>query len=130
MKHEHSEHFLRLVDFLAFDSPSSVHAGKARSDREGILELTHNYGSEDKEGQVYHNGNKEPQGFGHIAFTVDNIAAACQALEKNGVKFQKKQSDGRQKNIAFALDPDNCKDQSRSTMETTNTTRLDRDYWL
>lgn len=64
-------------------------------------------GSEEKEGQVYHNGNKEPQGFGHICFSVDNISGACQALEANGVKFQKRQADGRQKDIAFALDPDN-----------------------
>lgn len=116
---------LTQTDFLAFDSQNALHAGKARSDREGILELTHNYGqsancahreyllmhagSEEKEGKVYHNGNKEPQGFGHICFSVDNISGACQALEANGVKFQKKQKDGRQKDIAFALDPDDCK---------------------
>lgn len=70
--------------------------------------LADSQGSEEKEGQVYHNGNKEPQGFGHICFSVDNISGACQALEANGVKFQKKQKDGRQKDIAFALDPDNC----------------------
>lgn len=94
--------------FLAFDSPGAPNAGVPRRNREGILELTHNYGSEDKEGQVYHNGNKDPQGFGHICFSVDNISGACAALEANGVKFQKKQKDGRQKDIAFALDPDNC----------------------
>lgn len=38
---------------------------------------------------------------------MDNIESACARLEKNGVKFQKRLTDGRQKNIAFALDPDN-----------------------
>lgn len=40
------------------------------------------------------------------AFSVDNIEHACARLESNGVSFQKKLADGRQKNIAFALDPD------------------------
>ena len=94
--------------FLAFNSAGAPNAGAARPKREGLLELTHNYGSEDKEGQVYTSGNSEPQGFGHICFSVDNISAACRTLESNGVKFQKKQKDGRQKDIAFALDPDGC----------------------
>lgn len=35
---------------------------------EGVtLELTHNYGTEEKEGSVYHAGNQEKDGFGHIA---------------------------------------------------------------
>ena len=58
--------------FLAFDSASAPNAGKKRAEREGILELTHNYGSEDKEGAVYTDGNTEPQGFGHVCFSVGN----------------------------------------------------------
>lgn len=75
--------------------------------REGVLELTHNYGTENDPGFKINNGNVEPhRGFGHICVSVDNIEVACDELEKQGVKFQKKLTDGRQKNIAFALDPD------------------------
>lgn len=34
--------------------------------REGLLELTWNYGTEKDETFSYHDGNKDPQGFGHI----------------------------------------------------------------
>ena len=33
---------------------------------EGLLELTWNYGTEKDENFKYHNGNDQPQGFGHI----------------------------------------------------------------
>lgn len=36
------------------------------ADREGILELTWNHGTEKDESFSYHNGNDQPQGFGHI----------------------------------------------------------------
>ena len=42
----------------------------------GILELTHNYGTEDKDNFSYHDGNEQPQGFGHICFTVPNLEEA------------------------------------------------------
>lgn len=72
----------------------------------GLIELTHNYGSEDDPDFKIENGNKDPyKGFGHIAISVDNIQAACQRLEDAGYKFQKKLTDGRMKSIAFALDP-------------------------
>lgn len=34
--------------------------------REGLLELTWNHGTEKDESFAYHNGNDQPQGFGHI----------------------------------------------------------------
>jgi lactoylglutathione lyase len=39
------------------------------ADREGILELTHNHGSESDDSVKYHNGNDEPQGCMSPAFT-------------------------------------------------------------
>jgi lactoylglutathione lyase len=92
--------------FLAYDSPKAVSAGNHWTDREGIIELTHNYGTENKEGQVYHNGNKQPQGFGHVCISVDNIQAACKRISDAGYRFQKRLEDGRMRSIAFALDPD------------------------
>jgi len=93
--------------FLAYDSPQAVSSGHHWSDREGILELTHNYGSEHDDNFKVANGNSEPgKGFGHLCVSVDNIQAACQRIEDAGYKFQKKLTDGRMRSIAFALDPD------------------------
>ena len=74
--------------------------------REGLLELTWNYGTEKDKDFAYHDGNKEPQGFGHIAIAVDDLDAACGRFEKEGVKWQKRLTDGRMRNVAFILDPD------------------------
>jgi lactoylglutathione lyase len=93
--------------FLAYDSPKAASAGKHWTDREGLIELTHNHGTENDPNYKITNGNTEPhKGFGHVAISVDNIQAACQRLEDAGYKFQKKLSDGRMRSIAFALDPD------------------------
>eukprot|EP00123_Amoebidium_parasiticum_P020327 comp4764_c0_seq1/m.899 comp4764_c0_seq1/g.899 ORF comp4764_c0_seq1/g.899 comp4764_c0_seq1/m.899 type:complete len:327 (-) comp4764_c0_seq1:236-1216(-) len=71
------------------------------------LELTHNHGTEKGPEFKYDNGNVEPhRGFGHIAFMVDDVYAACEYLETQGVSFQKKPNEGRMKGLAFALDPD------------------------
>jgi lactoylglutathione lyase len=75
--------------------------------RSGILELTHNHGTESSPETPYHNGNTEPRGFGHICFSVPDIKAACERFEKLGVTFQKKLNEGGMKNIAFIKDPDN-----------------------
>jgi lactoylglutathione lyase len=39
---------------------------RAVVEREGLLKLIWIHGSELKKGQVYHNGNAEAQGFGHL----------------------------------------------------------------
>ncbi|MGG1355105.1 lactoylglutathione lyase [Psychrobacter pacificensis] len=72
----------------------------------GILELTHNYGTETKADFSYHDGNQDPQGFGHICFNVPNLADAVAWFDKNNVEFKKRPEDGSMKNIAFIKDVD------------------------
>jgi Glyoxalase/Bleomycin resistance protein/Dioxygenase superfamily len=80
----------------------------------GILELTHNHGTEsDPNFKGYANGNSDPRGFGHIAITVDNIEQACARFERLGVPFKKKLTDGKMRHIAFILDPDGYVDFPR-----------------
>lgn len=96
--------------FLGYGAPApetSANGVNPTADREGLLELTWNYGTEKDTNFKYHNGNDEPQGFGHIAITVDNLEEACKRFEEKGVQWKKRLTDGRMKNIAFVLDPDN-----------------------
>ena len=93
--------------FLGYDHPKSLSHGNSTFDREGLIELTHNYGTESNASYKINNGNTEPhRGFGHTCISVDNIQAACKRIEDAGYKFQKKLSDGKMRHIAFALDPD------------------------
>ena len=74
--------------------------------RPAVLELTHNWGSENDPEQHYHNGNDQPQGFGHIAFSVPDVYQASERLERLGVEFVKRPDDGKMKGLAFVKDPD------------------------
>ena len=71
-----------------------------------MLELTHNWGTEKDENFTYHNGNSDPQGFGHIGFSVPDVYKASERFEKLGVKFVKRPDDGKMKGLAFIQDPD------------------------
>ena len=93
--------------FLAYDPPNSASHGAHWTDRQGVLELTHNYGTENDDNFKIANGNSDPgKGFGHVCISVDDIQAACQRIEDAGYRFHKKLSEGRMREIAFALDPD------------------------
>jgi lactoylglutathione lyase len=92
--------------FLGYGPPASdktANGVNPVADQEGILELTWNYGTEKDADFKYHNGNDEPQGFGHICIAVDDLEAACARFEEKKVNWKKKLTDGRMKNIAFVL---------------------------
>ena len=97
--------------FLGYPTPTllsdqGTNGVNPTATREGLLELTWNYGTEKDERFKYHSGNEDPQGFGHIAVSVDDLDKACQRFEEKGVKWKKRLTDGRMKNVAFVLDPD------------------------
>ena len=71
-----------------------------------MLELTHNWGTENDNDFRYHNGNTKPQGYGHIGFSVPDVYKATERFEKLNVKFIKRPDDGKMKGLAFIEDPD------------------------
>lgn len=95
---------------LTDDERNNLPAGEALdkfvSYQRGILELTHNYGTENDDKFSYHDGNSQPQGFGHICFSVPDIQKAIAWFDDNGVEFQKRLEDGKMNDIAFIKDPD------------------------
>lgn len=102
---EHPDAMFNLY-FLGYANSTDPSTKDSQAKREGLLELTWNYGTESDESFKYHNGNDEPQGFGHICVSVDDLDAACKRFDDLGVKWKKKLTDGRMKDVAFLLDPD------------------------
>jgi lactoylglutathione lyase len=66
--------------FLGYNDPQAT-----TGHMEGLLELTWNYGTEKEDDFKYHNGNDQPQGFGHICVAVDDLQAACDRFEEKEV---------------------------------------------
>lgn len=74
--------------------------------RQSVLELTHNWGTESDPGFAYHNGNTQPQGFGHICFSVPDLDRAVAWFDLKNVEFIKRPDQGKMKDVAFIKDPD------------------------
>jgi lactoylglutathione lyase len=72
----------------------------------GILELTHNWGTEADADFKYHDGNAQPQGFGHICFSVPDLDAAIAWFDSHGLSYVKRPEQGKMKDVAFIKDPD------------------------
>jgi lactoylglutathione lyase len=68
----------------------------APGDEDAQVELTHNW---DQEGSY-----SEGRNFGHLAYRVDDIYAACQRLMDGGVTINRPPRDGH---MAFVRSPDN-----------------------
>lgn len=106
---EAGEFSLYFVGFTASDDEvpqDDTAAAEYVFSRQGVLELTHNWGTEDEDGPVYHDGNAAPQGFGHIALDVPDLDAAVAHFDAYEVEFQKRPEDGMMRHIAFIKDPD------------------------
>lgn len=72
----------------------------------GLLELTHNWGTEADPAFKYHDGNAQPQGFGHICFSVPDLDAAVAWFDENQITYVKRPEQGKMKDVAFIKDPD------------------------
>jgi len=72
----------------------------------GVLELTHNWGTESQSDFKYHDGNAQPQGVGHICFSVPDLDTAINWLDENQLVYVKRPDQGKMRDVAFVKDPD------------------------
>ena len=89
---------LGLVELRRYDSEQgrfTLIFLAAPGDEEAQVELTHNWDPEEY---------GEGRNFGHLAYQVDDIYAACQKLMDGGVTINRPPRDGR---MAFVRSPDN-----------------------
>ena len=101
-----SNYYLGYRDVQGDDPRSRDRLG-ATFRGQGVLELTHNWGTEEDESfEGYHHGNSEPKGYGHICLRVPDLEAACARFDRLGVTFSKRPDEGGMKGLAFIKDPD------------------------
>ncbi len=100
---------LYFLAHLPADNAVPADAGERMAwtfSQRGVLELTHNWGSEAKADFSYHDGNAQPQGFGHICFAVPDLDAAVAWFDSHQVPYVKRPDQGKMKDVAFIKDPD------------------------
>lgn len=88
-----SEHEAGRFTLVFLCAPGDEQLAKAR--KAPLVELTYNWDPEAYEGG---------RNFGHLAYAVDDIYAACQRLKDAGVVINRPPRDGR---MAFVRSPDN-----------------------
>lgn len=101
-----SLYFLAKIDDDAAVPETTDERTEWTFSQRGILELTHNWGTEGDPDFKYHDGNAQPQGFGHICFSVPDLAAAIRWFDENKVAYVKRPEQGKMKDVAFIKDPD------------------------
>jgi lactoylglutathione lyase len=100
---------LYFLSFAAADGPAPDDVGERTAwtfGRRGVLELTHNWGTEADAEFKYHDGNAQPQGFGHICLSVPDLDAAVRWFDDNAVPYVKRPEQGKLRDVAFIKDPD------------------------
>ena len=100
---------LYFLAHLPDDNSAPADAGERTAwtfSQTGVLELTHNWGTETQAEFKYHDGNAQPQGFGHICFSVPDLDAAVAWFDQHQVTYVKRPDQGKMKNVAFIKDPD------------------------
>jgi lactoylglutathione lyase len=95
---------LGLVEITRYDNPKGRFTliflaapkdmERARANKAPMIELTHNWDPEE-----YGGGRN----FGHLAYRVDDIYAACRRLQERGVTINRPPRDGH---MAFVRSPD------------------------
>jgi len=90
--------------FLA--TPQDVERANLTGNEQGLppglpmIELTYNWPDENGESEIYGEGRN----FGHLAYKVDDVYAACERLQNLGVTINRPPRDGY---MAFIRSPDN-----------------------
>lgn len=88
-----SEYYMGYTDAEPASDDLSVEEKKKwlQGRRECMLKLVHLWGTEDREEQMFTNGNTKPyRGFGHVGIIVDDIYSTVEGMEKDGYTVVRK----------------------------------------
>ncbi|MCJ1360453.1 MAG: Lactoylglutathione lyase [Icmadophila ericetorum] len=106
VEHDQAGLTLYYLGYTGATPSMTAEATSLTADSEGLVELMWIHGTENREGRVYHDGNSDPLGFGHLCIGVDDIDAACERFEKLNKSWEKRLNGTSMNDMAFMLDPD------------------------